>query len=193
VSRLAEIGARTPAVTPAAKSRLAQLLETDLRGEEIDMPYVGRVWVELCPHDTTNEIEGATFAEMARVGLPPSGVTGLSYNGEQAKRVLAASVRELDKVTPVGSLEDWGKIDDGVINACWLAYSDVQERLDPIGVDKLTESEVVLIDDALEKKNGTALRRFGAAKLSLYLLTTADRRTDSPTPPSPSGESSPAS
>lgn len=192
MSRIADIQARMPAASatgPAATSRLAGLLERDLRGEEVDMPLVGRVWVALCPHDATNEIESRTFAEMKRVGLEATGATGLSYWLEQAKHTLAAAVREIDRITPVGSVAEWGRFDDDVLGACWQVYGDVRERLDPIGLSTITEEDIREIDAAIEKKNTAALRVCGAAKLSLYLLTTAGRRSISPPLPSSSGES----
>lgn len=190
MSRLGEIHRKSGQVpAPNSSGRLRGLLEQDLRGETVTMPIVGEVWVELIGHDHHNAAEGASIAELTAAGVPAAGAWGLSYESERAKRTLAHSVRELDKVTPIGSVEEWGAFDDDVIAACWFVYGDVRERLDPIGVDRLTEDDVRDLDDAIEKKNRMAMLRCGVAKLSLYLLTTAARHANSPTPPSLPGES----
>jgi hypothetical protein len=191
MTKLGDMQTRAAATPTANQStRLGAFVVADLRGEIVTLPVLGSVYMQLVGHDVGNTIEGQTFAEMASHGLPPMGITGLSYEGERAKRTLAEAVRDPeDHSKPFGTLEQWGKLDDDVIVACWHVYGDVRDRLDPIGLDSLTAEDVAQLDAALEKKNATALRSYGVAKLSLYLLTTAARPAISPTPPSSPGES----
>jgi hypothetical protein len=191
VTRLSDL--KKPAAADAKPSRLRGIMERDLRGEMVTLPYVGECWIELVAHDRGNAVEGDTLREMSEHGIPAGGMFGLSFESERAKQTLAVAAREADKVTPIGTLEDWGALDDDIIAACWFVYGDVRERLDPLGSEHVTADEVREIDAAIEKKNRMALLRFGVAKLSLYLLSTAARRASSPTPPSLPGESSPES
>jgi len=162
------------------------------RGEQVMLPVLGRAWIELAGHDAVNEIEGATFAEMARLKLAPTVLSSWSYEAERTARTLAWAVRDPSSTsTRFGSLEEWLTLDSDLINACGIVYSDVRERLDPMGLPTLTDDDVTEIRLAIEKKNPMALRLHGVAKLSLYLVTTAAPPASSPIPPSSPGESSP--
>lgn len=169
---------------------LARFLGAGLRGELVTLPALGPAYIELAGHDVVNQIESEVFRELGALDLHPTAINGLTYDAERARRTLSRCVRDADDRTkPFGTVEEWGQVDSDVIAACWQVYADVRYRLDPVGTE-LSEDDMHGIVYALEKKSPTLLRSFGAAKLSLYLLTSAARPASSPTPPSSSGESS---
>lgn len=191
IDRLAQA---KPNGAPGPGSALAKILAGSVRGEHVTLPVVGRAWIELAGHETVNEIEGDTYNEMRRLGFELAPSTAETFAAERAMRTLAACVRDPDDRTkPLGSVEDWCKVDSDLINACYLAYADVRDRLDPIGAPSLNEETAHLIELAIKKKQASTLRAFGVATLANYLLTTGDRPAISQSPPSSSGDVSPES
>lgn len=185
------LASKLATAAPAPKATLlAQARAQTPRGEYVTLPLFGRVWIELAAHETVNEIEGAVFAEMARLKLAPTAIAAWTYEAERTVRTLAWSVRNPDqREERFGLLEEWRVLDIDVINACGIVYADVRERLDPIGLPTLTIEDLDAIRLAIEKKNPMELRSFGVSKLSLYLATTGAPPASSPTPPSSTGES----
>src|SRR5689334_14916811 len=61
-------------------SLLAQRRAQVPRGEYVEMPLAGRVWVELVGEAKVDEIEGATFSAMKAEGLEPIATNMLSYD-----------------------------------------------------------------------------------------------------------------
>lgn len=164
------------AATQAAKpsSRLALARAQAPRGEFVEMPLVGRVWVELVGEQAVDEIEGATLAAMRAEGLEPVGLNALSYDSCRTALTLAWAVRNPDnKDEPFDTTDEWRKVDIDVILACGLVYNDVRERLSPIAMGALTQDQLDEIRLAIEKKNAARLRSAGVVALSLYLLSTA--------------------
>jgi hypothetical protein len=179
-----------PAAIAAPPSLLAGARASTPRGELVELPLLGRAWIELAGGTAVNEIEGATFAEMKRLDLPPNALNALTYDSDRTARTLAWAVRNPDKIEErFGTLDEWLAIDIDLLNACGIVYADVRERLDPIGSPTLSKDDLDAIRLGIEKKNPMLLRSLGVAKLSLYLLTTADPPASSPSPPSSSGES----
>lgn len=183
-----------PPSTPAdaaAQSRLAKFQALGSRGEFVVLPLLGKAWIEIAGHELVNQIEAEVFGEMNRLGFQYNVITALTYELERAMRTLAACVRDPDDTTkPFGTLEQWRRVDDDIINACNLVYGDVRMRRDPIGVATLSEEDTAAILSALEKKNATELRSHGVATLSLFLLSMADRLASSPTARSSTGHGS---
>jgi hypothetical protein len=144
------------------------------RGELVEMPLVGRVWVELVGEQAVDEIEGATLAAMKADGLEPIGLNAMSYDSCRTALTLAWAVRNPEnKDERVGTSEEWRGVDIDIILACGLVYNDVRERLSPIAMGSLTQEQLDEIRLAIEKKNAVRLRRAGVVALSLYLLSTA--------------------
>ncbi len=178
-------GRATPS-GPAGDTALGRrFAATSLRGELVEIPGLGPAWIELSPHETNNTVEAEVFTAMAKLGLEPVALNGLTYEAERAVRTLARCVRDADDAThatPFGTVEQWGKLDSDLIAAAWGTYGDVRLRLDPVGADLLTDGDLAGIRRALEKKSAAALRSYGVAKLSRYLLTTAAPLETSRTP-----------
>ena len=172
-------------------SLLAQRRAQVPRGEFVEMPLVGRVWVELVGESAVDEIEGATLAAMKSEGLDPIQMNMLSYDSCRTALTLAWAVRNPDnKDERVGTSEEWRTVDIDVILACGLIYNDVRERLSPVAMGALTTDQIDEIRLAIEKKNAMRLRSVGVVALSLYLLSMADRPETSPTTRSSSSGSS---
>ena len=185
-------GPQGSAITEPSGSRLGKFLATGLRGELVALPALGPAYVQLAGHDAMNDIEGATFREMEGLALAPNAWSGGTYDRERARRTLAFAVRDPDYHDQAfGTVEEWGLVDEDLVTACYVVYGDVRYRLDPMGSDTLTDEDMRAISDALEKKNPMALRLFGVAKLSLFMLSTASLRASSRTHPSTDGPSSP--
>jgi hypothetical protein len=168
---------------------LTRALAGGRRGELVELPHLGKAWVELPGALAWEEAQAAARAEMTAAGLDLSMTTAELFEMKLARHTLARAVRHPDQhAEPFGTLAEWGEIDPDVINACWHAYGDVRERLDPVAV-AVTPEETAAIDSAIRKKNGLLLRSFGIAKLSAFLLSTEDQPPTSPPPSSPSTES----
>ncbi|HEX6022557.1 MAG TPA: hypothetical protein VFZ00_11220 [Solirubrobacter sp.] len=171
-------------------SLLARARAQAPRGEFVEMPLVGRVWVELVGEATVDEIEGATLAAMKAEGLDLIAVNMPSYDSCRTALTLAHAVRNPEnKDERVGTAEEWRSIDIDLILACGLVYNDVRERLSPVAMGAITAETLRDIRLAIEKKNAMRLRSHGVVALSLYLLSTADPPATSPTTKSSTGES----
>ena len=183
-------GAKAPA---SDATLLGRAFPGGRRGELVTLPVLGKAWIELAGHETVNQIEGAVFCEMSRLGLEFSVATALTFEAERAARTLAATVRDPDDHSKAfGTIEEWLQIDSDLLNACNLVYGDVRDRLDPLGEGSTSEEDTALFLQALLKKSPATLRSFGVAKLSRLLLSGVVQPASSPTPPSSSGDTLPA-
>lgn len=172
------------------ESILARKRAQTPRGEYVEMPMLGRVWVELVGEAAVDEIEGATLAAMKAEGLEPIGLNALSYDSCRTALTLAWAVRNPDDhAEHVGAQDEWRDMDIDLVLACGLVYNDVRERLSPVAMGALTKEQLDDIRLAVEKKNAMRLRSYGVVVLSLYLLSTADQPATSPTTKSSTGES----
>lgn len=178
------------ATPPKSETLFARARAQNPRGEFVVLPLFGRAWIELAGEMTVNEIEGAVFADMKRLDLAPTALNAFTYDNHRMAHTLAWAVREPDKREErFGTLDEWLALDIDMICACGIVYSDVRERLDPMGVSTLTKDDIDGIRYAIEKKNPILLRSYGVAKLSLWLLTGGVPPASSPTPPSTDGPS----
>lgn len=178
-------------VAPAkVESLLARARAQAPRGEFVEMPLLGRVWVELVGEAAVDEIEGATLAAMKAEGLELLAMNMPSYDSCRTALTLAHAVRNPEnKEERVGTAEEWRALDIDLILACGLVYNDVRERLSPVALGALTKEQLDGIRLAIEKKNAMRLRSAGVVALSLYLLSTAAPPPTSPTTMSSTGES----
>lgn len=180
----------------AARSRMAAFRAGAPRGEYAEIPMIGRVWVQLAAHYEVNEIESETWLAMQSLKLEAIRIHALTFEAAKAVRTLAITIRDPDDpthATPFGTLSDWEALDVDLIAAAWHTYLDCRHRLAPLEVAELSDEDRQAILVAISKKNATALRSYGVAKLSRYLLTTEPPPSTSTTPGSSSGQSSPAS
>ncbi len=189
-SKLAGVAAQaTPA--PSQSTRLGKRATlTGARGEDVVLPELGRVYFELPGARCWQEVEAAVAAEMHRLGRGDLTLANAaSYEVETALRVLAISAREPDDHSQaIGTLEQWGGLDNDVINIAWHAFGDVRERLDPISLEPSSD-DMFAIAAAVKKKDARLLRTFGCVKLSAWLATTEEPQSTSPIPSSPSMDS----
>jgi hypothetical protein len=194
MTRLGRIGAKAGEagkVSPA--SRLVQAIESGAkRGMLVELPVLGRAWVELIGSREAQSVDIAALTDLSsKMGSTfESGFVGTMLEFERALRILPEAVRDPDDHSkPFGTEEEWGDLDPDLVNAAWHAYGDVREALDPLDA-LITPAERDVISAAIAKKNSTLLRSFGAAKLSLYLLSMDAQPSTSPTPNAGVGESS---
>lgn len=189
-----KLGAIGDAKSPTALSRVRSSFQ---RGEVANFPLLGPVWIELPGDAIIAEIEGAVWARMEELKLSPNAINAFTYSYCRSAHTLAWAVREVgDHDVRFGTVDEWsGKtkpgIDMDLLVACDLVYSDVRERLDPIGLTTLTKERLDDIRAAFEKKNLTLLRSFGVSELSIWLCSTDVQLANCPIPSSSSGQSSP--
>lgn len=169
---------------------IKHVLAAGRRGEEVTIPVLGRMWIELPGARQWQEIEAAIRREMRRleIGDLTSGdiTVAAAHQAELAMRVLAVAARDPDDhAKPFGTLEEWGELDNDLISIAWHAWGDVRDRLDPVSMP-LTDEDMIAIGVAVKKKDGPSLRTYGVAKLSRWLVTTADLQSTSQAPSSPS-------
>jgi hypothetical protein len=183
-------GKPKPTPAAAAKTSLATVLERGPRGELVDLPVLGRAWIELLGNAAISDIETDVAKRMKARGLELDDTTILTYEAERAQLTLTRSVREPDeRGKAFGTLEEWGQVDADTLLAAWHAYGDVRERLAPLDVvlDPDLRSQII---GAIVKKNVLLLRSFGVNALAIFLATSESPPATSPTTTSPSGDSS---
>lgn len=181
------------AAPPPAKSPLALVLERGPRGELVELPQLGAVWMQLIGHDDVQDVEALTMKRMAARGLEPLMLHALSYDAERAQLTLARAARDPgDHSKPFGSEEDWGKVDSDTLAAAWHHLADMRSRLSPLDVEMTQELQDAIVG-AIVKKNGMLLRSFDVCTLASFLLSTAFPLASSPTPTSTVGGSPPDS
>jgi hypothetical protein len=124
------------APAPTVKSQLAVVLERGPRGELVELPVLGPVWLQLIGHDDVQAIEAEVMKRMAAHGLEPVALNALSYDAERAVLTLARAVRSPDdRVTAFGTEAEWAKVDSDTIASCWHIFGDLRERLSPLDVE----------------------------------------------------------
>jgi hypothetical protein len=182
--------AKAAAVTAEPETMLSRARATTPRGELTTMPLLGPVWIELAGEMVVDEIEGAVFAAMKALDLPPNGINALTYDNRRTALTLAWAVRDPNNhEVRAGTQEQWTSMDIDLLTACGFVYNDVRERLNPVGMPTLTRDLLDQIRYGIEKKNPMLLRSVGVVALSLYLLTGVDPPASLPTMPSSTGES----
>lgn len=175
---------------PKTESMLARKRASLPRGEFVELPFFGRVWVELISEAVADEIESAVWAIMKGLDIAPTGTNVLNYGNCRDALTLAWAVRNPDAIEEkYGAQEEWRALDVDLIYGCAFVYRDVRERLSPVQLGELTRDQLDEIRRAIEKKNPTPLLDAGVVALSRYLLTTAAQPSSSPTTLYSSGES----
>lgn len=188
-TRLGKIAAAPTAAASSVSARPSRLSAVNgRRGEEVDLPVVGRVWLELPGAIRWSELEAAAHKATRELGHTEAIPYAYAYEAQVAVRALADATRELDDHdVKVGTLEEWGGLDNAVINACWHAFGDVRERLDPVAAP-LSADDTHAIAAAVKKNDAASLRAFGVVKLSVWLASTDVPPSTSPRPSSPSSD-----
>lgn len=172
------------------ESILARKRAQTPRGELVDLPMFGRVWVELVGEKALDEIDGSTAAILKAEGLELIPLNGMAIERCRNALMLAWAVRNPeDHAERAGSTEEWRDLDADLITACALIYNDVRERLSPVSMNSLTKEQMDQIRRDIEKKNATGLVDAGVVALSLFLLSTDGPPANSPTTKSSTGES----
>jgi hypothetical protein len=170
---------------------LSRAMPGGSRGEDVVLPLLGRVRIELVGETAKQEIEAAVYRAMRARELDLNIVTSERYEAERAVRTLAHACRDPDDAThtaPFGTLEQWGELDSDIIATAWQAYGDVRERLDPLET-VLTEDERIAIEVAVKKKDARLLRSYGISKLSSWLASMDVPPSTSQPPSSPNSGS----
>ena len=148
--------------------------------------------ITLVSGERREEIESAVWERMRALRLDLNTTTEIHYELLRARHHAAHAV--VDRVThePIGTLAEWGSLDDDVLGDFWGAYGAMREAYDPADYP-LTEAETVLIVEAIKKKHVRLLRNCGARRLTTYLLSTASQPVSSPLPSSGGTSSQPDS
>lgn len=159
---------------------------------ELELPAA----MTLVGTDRLLDIEGEVVIAMAVRRLDAGILFQTQWELERAKRILAEAIREVpedlaavDLPPPLGTADEWGRLEPAVIVELQRKYYDLSECHDP-STDELSEDEVAAIRDAIEKKSPVLLRSFGVRKLSHFLLTSAAPPAGSSTETSSPGDSS---
>lgn len=171
---------------------LRRLAVAGLRGEEVTLPILGRIYFELPGSREWQEIEAAVHREMKRLDFDDLRISAnaIHHQTELALRVLAASAKDPNNHDqPFATLDEWGELDNDLVSIAWLAFGDVRERLDPVEF-ALTTDDMFAIQAAVKKKDKELLRSFGLKKLSLFAASMDDPPPTSPPPSSLRSESS---
>lgn len=186
-----QAAARAPAApVPGGDTLLARARVTVPRGELVEMPLLGKVWIELPGELVVDEIEGAVFKAMADLGLPLTAVNALTYGSRRIALTLAWSVRHPEpakREERAGTEEQWCAIDIDMLSAMSAVYTDTRERLSPLSSMVLDQDQLDAIRQGIEKKNPMLLQSVGVVALSSYLLSTAGQPASSPPTPSSTG------
>jgi hypothetical protein len=157
MTRLGDVmqaGAAIAAPALSVQTPLARKLSGGRRGELVEVPGLGPVWMELLGPVQWAEIEAACFADLRAKELELTTLTAEIFEMSRARRTLAIACRDPDRRgEPFGTLEQWGElVDTSTLNMAWNLYGDVQERLDP-AAGGLTPTEAAAIHVAVKKKN----------------------------------------
>lgn len=177
------------AAQDARKTTLGNRLAEGRRGEDVAIPGLGPVRLELLGARASQEVEAAVYRNMLALGIDLGAMTLDRFELERAVVTLAEAAREpADRSLPFGTLAEWQRVDPVTIITAWDTYLDVKDRLDPLDTP-LTDDERDQIERAIQKKDRTLLRSFGVAKLSLFMLSTVAQPSISPPPSSPNTDS----
>lgn len=185
-------GQAPPTDAAAPKTKLRDRLANGRRGENVTIPTLGAVFMEMPGARVWQEQDSAVKREMRRLELGDevTVMTEANYSSLLAMHILSVAARDPDDhAQAFGSLEDWGDVDNDILNIAWHAFGDVRERIDPISLP-LSDDDMFAISAAVKKKDGPLLRTFESFKLVGFLTSMADRLSTSPTPSSPSSDSS---
>jgi hypothetical protein len=183
----------SPEQSSETATRLGKVIANGaLAGDYVDLPRFGRAWCQLSGSRALQDVDIAALTSLSdRLGDRTAGsFLGNLLEFERAMRVLPIVMRDPDDHSqPFGTHDEWESVDPDVLNACWHAYGDVKDRLDPVD-QPLTPADAATISAALAKKNSMLLRSFGTPKLVAWLLSMADQLATSPTPSVGSGDTS---
>lgn len=178
-----------PATNPPSK--LSQI--TLARGEEITLPVLGRVWMQVLGHNQCNLVEGGVIKAMKNHDIPlSSDMWVFTVALERNARMLAYAVRDPDDTSKLfGTVEEWLEMDDQLINACGIRYGEVRDRLDPLAPNfEVNPERAKEITELFKKKEKMSLLSFGIDELVSWLLSGVVQLSSSPTPSSTNTESS---
>lgn len=180
-----------PAAPQSVPTKLAAHRGQVARGEYVELPGLGRVYMRLLGRVTTTAIEVAVFDSLAKEGLPAIQIHAFTYDQERKMRTLAAAARDPDDHSqPFGTLQDWQEEDDDIIFHAGVILDDVKARLDPVGHGPIDDQVEAELFDAFKKKEIGRLMLFGVATLARWLTSGAVQLSSSPTPSSKSSPSS---
>lgn len=176
----------------AAPTLFAQKRASTPRGEYVEMPMFGQVWIELAGEMAVDEIESAVFAAMEKLKIPLTAMSAMTYESRRLALTLAWAVRHPDpdkREVRAATQDEWLSVDIDLLSACGLVYQDVRVRLSPVQALAVDPEQFEQIRLAHEKKNPMLLRSHGLAALSLYLASTDAPPASSPMTLSSPGES----
>lgn len=190
-------GAAAPAIAkPPVGTRLAAALAGVRPWRPIVVPLLG-VDAALRLVGTTRqiEIEAETTAVMESRRLEQTSLTLTAWELERSVRLITDAVLELDAekrtdAPAFGTRAEWGDLPAAVIVELRRMYDDFAELHDP-SLAPLDPVERAFIDEAVKKKEPTALRYFGARKLAAWLTSTDVQLASSIHTKSSPGDSSP--
>lgn len=195
-SKLSQIianGATAPGTaspTTGHGTKLGAILVNGRRGEDVDLgPVLGLQRIELLGVRDSQEVESLVHKALAALGIDLNVMTADRFEIERAYRTLARAVVDPVTKVPIGSADEWAQLDNDVIVGAWHSYGDVRDRLDPLS-QPMTDAQRLRIESAVKKKDATLLRTFGTVTLAAWLASTDVLPSTSPTPSSPSSDSS---
>jgi hypothetical protein len=176
-----------PAASAVSGSRLSQLVLSGRRGETVELPLIGTARIEMLGCRDAEEVELEVDHAMRAAGVELTPLTAGRFELQRARRTLARAAIDPADGKPIGTLEEWERVDVTTLNACWLIHDDVVERLDPLR-RPVSVDELLAIDAAVKKKDARLLRSFGLLKLCVWLTSTDAPPSTSPNPSSASSD-----
>ena len=163
-----------PAAPASSGTRLGEILAAGPRGEnDVDLGPLGRVRVDLIPVRDSQEVEAESYKAIEALGLMVSTLTADRFELERAYRTLSRAVRDpADRTKEIGTVEEWASLDSDVVAACWQAYGDVRQRLDP-APEAPTELELQNIAAAVARGDRRLVHSYGLVKVTEWAISRA--------------------
>lgn len=180
-----------PSESQIKQTAMSSARSSITRGEMVQIPIYGEVWMRVLGTATIEEIEIATWRHFEAAGLPPLTIHAGTYNLHRFRRIMAAAVRNpKNKDEPFGTLEDWADEPEESLVVCAVIYRDLKDRIDPVSRPELDAEQAREILDGFKKKDFQQLRSSGAGLLASWLISGAVQLSSSPTQSSRSSDTS---
>lgn len=146
-------------------------------GSEVEIGIEAEVQRIMRGHELEQNVLNEDFWQRARIS-----------------RTLARAVVDSDAVgaKPLASASQWGDVPISVQNQLMRIYIDLRDSFDP-DLENISQRELEDMLEAALKKNGALLRKSGARRLAIFVLTLVDQLESSQTQKSLRGAMSPDS
>lgn len=187
--------AKAPPASPGAK-RFAEAL-AGARPSERCVINLNGIEIECWVTPLGSEVEIGIEADVQRLmrahELEQNVLNDDFWQRARISRTLARAVVDSADVgaKPLASAAQWGDVPISVQNQLMRIYIDIRDSFDP-DLEHISQRELEDMLEAALKKNGALLRRSGARRLAIFVLTLVDQLESSRTQKSSPGGTFPA-